>query len=268
MHRIAIHSVPRSGSTWLGELFNSSYASKYCYQPIFSYALKDFLTPNSTKERIDDFFRLCLETDDEFVCQTGRRKAGILPTFEKRGEVTHVVYKEVRYINLLENLLDKCSSVRLICLIRNPLAVLSSWFAAPREFDPSWSRSTEWFLAESKNRGRAEEFYGLKRWVDSGRVFHSLLERYPRRVRIVRYSDLLSQTSATIDQLFEFASLKRDDQTDRFVSDSRSTEVDDTYSVFRMRPSDERWKDTLDRDIVSEVRRYLRGDPLASYLDD
>jgi hypothetical protein len=268
MQRIAIHSVPRSGSTWLGELFNSSYVSKYCYQPIFSYALKDFLGEDSTEERIDAFFRLCAETKDDFICQTAKRQEGILPAFEKRGDPSHIVYKEVRYINVLDNLLRRGRNVRLVCLIRNPLAVLSSWFAAPKEFHPSWDRATEWFLASSKNRNRSEEFYGFKRWVDASRIFHSLHEQHPSRVMIVRYADLLLQPTSTIGQIFEFASLQRDEQTDRFARDSRSTDVDDTYSVFRSNPSDERWKDTLDHDIVAAVRQYLKGDPLAMYLDE
>jgi hypothetical protein len=268
MRRIAIHSVPRSGSTWLGEVFNSSYTSKYCYQPLFSYALKDFLAENSTKARIDEFFRLCAETKDDFICQTDKRKQGILPSFEKRGGVSHIVYKEVRYVNVLANLLRKDGSVRLICLIRNPLAVLASWFAAPKEFKPEWSKSTEWFLATSKNRNRSEEFYGFKRWVDASRIFHSLRDQYPSRVMIVRYSDLLSETNSTINELLDFAALQRDEQTDRFIRESRSTDVDDTYSVFRTKPSDEHWKDTLDHDIVSEVRRYLKDDALSTYLDD
>jgi Sulfotransferase domain len=268
MQRIAIHSVPRSGSTWLGEVFNSSYTSKYCYQPLFSYALKDFLTETSTTERIDEFFRLCAETNDDFICQSDKRKQGILPRFEKRGAISHIVYKEVRYINVLHNLLRQDSSVRLVCLIRNPLAVLASWFAAPREFNPQWNRSTEWYLGTSKNRNRREEFYGFKRWMEGGRIFHSLAATYPDRVTIVRYSDLLQETDSTINGLLEFASLRRDDQTDRFLEESRSTDVDDTYSVFRKHPSDERWKDTLDQEIVSQVRDYLKDDPLAAYLDD
>lgn len=42
MHKIAIHSVPRSGSTWLGEILNSSANVKYCFQPLFSYKFKEF----------------------------------------------------------------------------------------------------------------------------------------------------------------------------------------------------------------------------------
>ena len=35
-----IHGAPRSGTTWLGQLFNSHPAVKYCYQPFFSHAFR------------------------------------------------------------------------------------------------------------------------------------------------------------------------------------------------------------------------------------
>ena len=56
MQRIAIHSVPRSGSTWLGQIFNSSSLVIYKYQPLFSYAFKGRLSPQSTNNKIVQFF--------------------------------------------------------------------------------------------------------------------------------------------------------------------------------------------------------------------
>ena len=58
MHKIALHSVPRSGSTWLGEILNSSENVKYCFQPLFSYKFKNFLDERSSKDDINNFF-LC-----------------------------------------------------------------------------------------------------------------------------------------------------------------------------------------------------------------
>ena len=43
MKRIAIHSVPRSGSSWLGQILNSSLKVCFRFQPLFSYAFKDYL---------------------------------------------------------------------------------------------------------------------------------------------------------------------------------------------------------------------------------
>jgi hypothetical protein len=52
MYPIAIPSVPRSGSTWLGEVLNSGYTSKYWYQPIFSYALNPELAGKTSRAAV------------------------------------------------------------------------------------------------------------------------------------------------------------------------------------------------------------------------
>jgi hypothetical protein len=66
-HKVAIHGVPRSGTTWLGEIINSSPKTAYRYQPLFSYAHKDFLTNASTKTEINEFFIRLLQCEDDFV---------------------------------------------------------------------------------------------------------------------------------------------------------------------------------------------------------
>lgn len=266
MKRIAIHSVPRSGSTWLGEIFNSSRNTKYCYQPLFSYAFKDYLTPDSGREDVSRFFDMLLKTDDDFVCQRENRAKGVLPRFEKNPGISHVVYKEVRYINILPRLMQVDEEIRLVCLIRNPLSVLASWFEAPREFDPKWSREREWFYAERKNRGRPEEFHGFDRWMEATRIFLHLKKAYPERVCIVRYAELLSDTEETVRALFDFAELEVDDQVKAFLESSRSREVKDAYSVFRTDASDEKWKDVLDARIVESVRRHVEGNELSEFL--
>lgn len=45
--------------------------------------------------------------------------------FEK-NEITHIVYKEVRYHHIIKNLLLKDSSIKIIGIIRNPLATINS----------------------------------------------------------------------------------------------------------------------------------------------
>ncbi len=54
--KIAVHGVPRSGTSWLSEIFNSSPRVLFKYQPLFSYVLKDFLNPGSSREEIGAFF--------------------------------------------------------------------------------------------------------------------------------------------------------------------------------------------------------------------
>ena len=43
MKRIGLHGVPRSGTSWLGNIFNSSPDLTYKHQPLYSYAFKNYL---------------------------------------------------------------------------------------------------------------------------------------------------------------------------------------------------------------------------------
>ena len=65
--KIAIFSVPRSGSTWLGQIFNSSPYVAYRFQPNFAYSFSEHLTENATRLEIENFYERLLKTDDPFV---------------------------------------------------------------------------------------------------------------------------------------------------------------------------------------------------------
>src|SRR5690606_410177 len=164
MKRIAIHSVPRSGSTWLGNIFNSHPKVAFKYQPLFSYTFKNALDEKSTKNDILNFYKNINNSNDNFINQKEGIVKGIIPEFIKRPPLTHCCYKEVRYHNILENLLEKDSTIKVIGLIRNPLSVIYSWLNAPKEFrkDLDWRVSEEWRYAPKKNLNKPEEFNGYE----------------------------------------------------------------------------------------------------------
>jgi len=198
MQKIAIHSVPRSGSTWLGEILNSSPYVKYCFQPLFSYQFKDFLDEYSSKKDVDRFFSMLSDTDDDFICQNAQRIAGTLPSVSKSDLATHVIYKEVRYHHILENLLAVDKGIKLVLLVRNPVEVMSSWINAPKEFDVKWNADEQLINARLKNIGRKENFYGLDAWVQTTRLFERLAKSYSKRVILVDYSTLQSSLLQTV----------------------------------------------------------------------
>ncbi|MAA79118.1 MAG: hypothetical protein CL916_07635 [Deltaproteobacteria bacterium] len=232
MFKIAIHSVPRSGSTWLGEIFNSSHNTKYCFQPLFSYKFKDFLSPTSTKVEVNTFFKQLAQTTDGFILQKEQRSVGTLPTFSD-GEISHVVYKEVRYHHILKNLCNLQSGIKLVLLIRNPIAVMNSWVNSPKEFNPSWNIDEELLFAPKKNLSRKEESYGLQAWIDTTKLFEYLAATFPNDVILIRYSDLKGNTVQTTKTLFDFCHLTYDEPTETFLDKSQTTFVSGTYSVFR-----------------------------------
>jgi len=265
--KIAVHGVPRSGTSWVGEILNSSPNTVYRYQPLFSYAHKNYLNNISTKENIDQFFRRLRNCNDDFTNQETRRTSGDFPQFRK-GQITHVIYKEVRYMNILFNLMKKAEDVLLLSIIRNPLSVINSWLRAPREFrrDLGWSEKEEWRYAPKKNRNCPEEFNGYEKWKEAANTFLKLQKAYPHRVYILKYSDLLMQPAGETKKIFNFLGLEFTEQTKRFLQDSTTCKRGDAYAVFRNNPSDDKWKTELNPGIVKEIQADLEGTVLEIFI--
>ncbi|QBQ54493.1 sulfotransferase [Nitrosococcus wardiae] len=265
--KVALHGVPRSGTSWIGEILNSSPYTIYRYQPLFSYGLKDFLTPASTKEDINDFFDLLYQKEDDFLNQTKKRSSGKFPVFKKET-YTHIVYKEVRYINILFNLLRKLDDLYLCCVIRNPLSVINSWLKAPREFrgDLGWDELEEWRYALKKNLNKPEEFNGYEKWKEAALIFHRLKEQYPNRVHIMRYEDFLSMPIEQTKFLYESIGLELTESTIDFLSKSMNTENSDPYSVYRTNQNDNSWRMELNPHIAEGIQADLQGSELEIYI--
>ncbi len=267
MHRIAIHSVPRSGSSWLGQIFNSSPTVVYKYQPLFSYAFKGALSPHSSRGEILQFFEAIAARSDDFLDQTEAVRSGIYPQFEKSEPRTHIVYKEVRYHHLLDNLLSQDESLRVVGLVRNPLAVLASWKQAPKEFKPEWDFLAEWRGAPSKNQGRPEEFYGFDKWLEVAESFRALAARFPDQFRLIRYHELLTEPAATVQSLFDWCEIPWNSQTEEFLQTSRGEDRRDTYSVYNSKQSDDAWRNELADEIIREVRQVIDARSMVDFME-
>jgi len=267
--KIALHGTPRSGSSWLGQIFNSSPMVNFKYQPLFSYAFKNYLTPNSSKQEIDCFFCEIAKSSDDFLNQRKQKIKGNYPEFIKNKILPFTVYKEVRYHHILENMLYQDNKVILVGLIRNPLSVISSWLIAPKEFrrDLGWNELEQWRYAELKNQGKPEEFNGYEKWKEVVLIFHKLKNQYPNRVYLLTYKKLLENTSLETKKLFDFCRIPLEEQTLNFINQSSQSENDDAYSVFRNKQTDIKWKKELNPLIAEEIINDLKGSELEVYLN-
>jgi hypothetical protein len=268
MQRVAIHSVPRSGSTWVGSIFDSHPQVAYRFQPLFSYAFKGVLKSTSTTEEIISFFNSIAASPDDFINQAEAKAKGLVPVF-KKDLPTVTVYKEVRYHHIIENLLQRDTEIRVIGLVRNPLSTLYSWYNAPREFktELGWQLLDEWQYAEKKNQGKEEEFNGYEKWKQVAYCFRKLAVQYPDRFYLLRYQDLLSDTERVVKSLFEFTGLDFARQTQDFILLSRQSHVDDAYGVFKNKLLDNEWQAKIPQPIVDYVVNDLADTELVSYLD-
>lgn len=268
MKKIAIHSVPRSGSSWIGQIFNSSPDVNFKFQPLFSYAFKDYLNEESTKNDINIFFRLIADSFDQFLLQQDKIDKGIYPLFQKNEHLTHIVYKEVRHHHILENMLKVDPKVIVIGIVRSPYAVISSFLNAPREFrkDLGWDELKEWQHANKKNLTRPEEFYGYEKWKEVTLLFQKLKEHYPDRFYLVKYDKLLSDTLKEVENIFDFCNIEITNQTKNFLMQSRKVNKNDTYSVYKSKYTDDNWKKSLNPIIIDIISNDLKKHNLEEYL--
>lgn len=263
MKLVAIHGVPRSGTSWLGSILDSSPDTKYLLQPLFSYAFKDFLNANSSPDKIEDFIQGLSVSEDEFINQYDKKKLGTYPIFEKNSPLGVIVYKEARYHYIIENLLKRNPEIKVVGIIRNPHAVIHSFFRAPREFrrDLGWKELEEWRFAEKKNEGRKENFYGYQKWVEVATMFLDLQNRFPNRFYIQKYEDLIDDIENEISKLFSFCELTIHPQTLNFLASSMAQQSDGAYGVYKQNPTINAWQGLLHDNIVNEIKNdadYIR----------
>lgn len=265
MQKIAIFGVPRSGTSWIGQLFNSSENVVYRYQPIFSYSFPNKIDASSSSEEIKFFHSKLLATDDPFVCQKLNVSGKKTPEFPK-GKLTHLVWKEVRYLEIIENLIQN-SETKIIGIIRHPCGVIKSWVNAPKEFEESWNLIHEWRKAEKKNL-TIHDYYGFDKWIETSNNLIELSNRYSNKVILVSYEKLIQDTNKELKRLFKFCSIKFTNQVREFISDSSTTESDDPYDIFRNNKKIDEWKKVLPTQIIDEILKDENFLEVKKYFDE
>lgn len=267
MKRIGVHGVPRSGTTWVGNIFNSNPNIIYRHQPLYSYEFKDFLTNESKNEDILRFFDKISKSFDYYTNQWELVNKGLVPNFSKTPTTSNaIVYKEARYHNLLETLLREDDEFKLVGIIRNPMATLLSWKNAGNEFKSNWDFNDEWYNADSKNQGLVENFYGYQKWKEVAELFENLKMEYWDRVHLINYSEFIKNPLRNTKIMFKELGIKIDPQTIRFLKESHS-ETKGTYSVYRKKQFDNDWVGNISEAIVNHIKDDLDNTNLEKYLD-
>ena len=268
MKRIAIHSVPRSGSSWVGQIFNSSADVNFKFQPLFSYAFKDYLVSTSSLKDINTFFELIANSNDPFLLQQDKVDKGSYPVFGKKEQPISIAYKEVRYHHILKNMLKVDPDIIVIGIVRSPYAVINSFLNAPREFrkDLGWDELSEWQYADKKNLDRPEEFFGYEKWKEVALLFQELKKQYPDRFYLVRYDQLLTNSLQEVENIFDFCGIEVTDQTISFLKKSSQENQEDTYSVYKKKTTDDSWKKSLNPIIMDKISKDLKNNSLEEYL--
>ena len=264
---VAIWGVPRSGTTWLGQIFNSSPKTIFRYQPLFSYTFKNRLSAQSTLGEIDLFFEELISTNDNFIlnglADPSEKKR---LNFSKNSITPHMIMKHVRYHHVINNLLDKKKNIKIIGIIRNPCAVINSWIRSPKEFDNRWDPRKEWQFALKKNMNRIEEYYGFEKWKEATLLFHKLKKDYSDRFYLLRYEDLVNTPLEITKDIFSFTGIEFLKQTEDFLRKCHEQHEENQYAVFKDKSVVSKWKNQLDISIKDAIRDILIGQDIESYL--
>lgn len=265
MKRIGLHGVARSGTTWIGNIFNSNPYITYKHQPLYSYAFKDFLNNSSKKSKILTFFEEISKSTDDYTNQETLIKTGLVPNFPKLDDRNIVVYKEARHHHIVKHLLEEDDEFKLVAIIRNPMATLWSWKNAPNEFKGEWDFNEEWRFAELKNEGLPENFYGYEKWKEAANIFEEVAELFPDRVHLINYTEFIKTPLNSTRDMFNHIGVDNHPQTFEFIEKSQTVSKG-PYSVFREKVNDNDWMGNIDTEIVDYIENDLRGTNLEKYL--
>ena len=265
-HIIVIAGVPRSGTSWLGQIIESSPDVIYRFQPIFSYAFKEAVNVDSAKEDYERFFAGIYESSDDFLHQKDKREAGLYPTFIKKDHPEYLVFKINRYQYLLSKMLYYFKNLKLIGIVRHPCGVINSWLKNHKEFPQDADPMKEWRFGACRNKGRAEEYFGFYKWKEVAHFYLDLKDKYPNQVNIIKYEELVNDPISLTKHILNFIGLDYVEQTETFLYECHSVHKDNPYAVFKDKTVMDKWISELDPYISNEIICEIEGTRLERFL--
>lgn len=263
---IAIFGMPRSGTSFLGQVLDSCPEIAYRLEPLFSYKLKNMVDEHSSKQEFIEFFEKAFDShDDEFMNQTEKRQKGHYPIFEEKKPV-YLGFKTTRFHQLLLTMMKYFNEdeLKVISLVRHPAGAIYSWITHPKEFPSDADYKVEWKTGSCRKTAK-EEFWGFEDWKKVMSL-HVSLEKQYTNFKIFQYENIIYNIEEEVNKIFEFAGIKLTQQTLDFLKESQSKNIDDPYAVFKDKSVTSKWKVKLDKDIAIEIISDIENTELERFL--
>ena len=111
-----------------------------------------------------------------------------------------------------------------------------------------------------------EEFFGYYKWKEVANLYLDLKDKWPRRVYLIRYEDLVINAEKQVENLYQFAGLQFHTQTKEFLSQCNRTIVNTPYSVFKPKNVKNRWREDFPKTISDEIYADLSKTRLEQFL--
>ena len=263
---IAIFGMPRSGTSFVGQIFDSHPNTVFRMEPLFAYKLKNMIDENSTKEEYINFFKKAYESDEDFFMnQMDKREKGSYPTFNKLGKDTLVI-KTTRFHEILPTLLKYFNKdiLHVISIVRHPCGSINSWLKHPNEFPQHLNYRDEWRHAKCRQTAK-EEYWGFEDWK-LVYLQHIKLEKEFNNFKIFQYEDIVNSIYQKTEELFKFCEINIEEQTKQFLKECQSKNLDDPYAVYKNKSVISKWKYQLDIEIQKEIINEIINTELEKFL--
>lgn len=261
--------MPRSGTTWLSQAFESCPECIVRLSPLYAYAFRGRLNLDSAAGDWKAVLAGAMRSSDPFMTQNWRRETGELPWFPEApaSDAQRLAIKDTRFFNLYLRSLEVLPASQIIYIVRNPVANLWSWYRSdefPLGLDAFLAK--EWRTGACRKADGPGEFWGLDDWREWTTRFLAAAEAMPERVKVVRYEHMVSEPEVTTRDMFNFADLQFGPATGSFLETSTARHDERGYSVFKSRDSCDDWRTTVPSALVDAVRGEIVGTPLEVYL--
>ena len=263
---VVVAGMPRSGTSWLGQIIDSCPDVRFKLCPLFSYAFKNAVNENSTSQEYADLFEAVYLRADAFMDQTERRQAGKYPIFElKNAEPAVLAIKMTRYHHLLSVMLERSPKLKMVLIVRHPCGAINSWLKTRGEFPANADPMKEWRTGSCRKTA-VGEYWGFNDWIHVTKLHLRLHEQNPERVRIQQYEQLVTNPVEQTKEIFAHLGLEFTNQTLNFLSSSQRRHDSDSYAVYKDSSVKDAWHSELDEQIRREILDEIEGSELERFL--
>ncbi len=256
--------MPRSGTTWLSQIFESSPDFLVRLSPNYSHPLKNQIDLTASKADWIDHLSAAAESDDPFMTQNWRRDTGELATFPSTTDAAqYLAIKDTRFHDLYQRAMELLPDALLIYVVRHPGGAINSWWQS-EEFPSDSDIIEEWRTGECRKQTMGE-YWGFSDWRCLTERYLYLEEQDPNRYRVFRYEDLVRERESISADLFAFVGCEIPPSTQAFLGESKSRHDERSYSVYKDPSVVDRWRSELPPEIRSSIDAELAGTRLARF---
>ncbi len=263
---VSIVGMPRSGTSWLSQIVDSSPQVCFRLSPLFSYQFKNMLNNTSSKKEWEYVFNGAYNSDNTFMNQSERRISGEYPVFlNKEKTLDYLVIKATRFHNLIDNMMTLFENLKTIAIVRHPCGSINSWISTPNEFPQDATPDKEWRKGTCR-KSEIGEFWGFDDWKKVTKLHMKLKEKYPDRFYIQKYEALVDEPLSEAKKIFSFLQLKMETQTFEFIEQCHEIHSESAYGVYKNPNVKNRWKTELDINIRREIIEDLQNTDLEIFI--